>query len=254
MRNAATASQLWAKAAGVAPTGVPSPKNDQCVMCGATVSAGELAQSAQDKMNESFNNKVDCKHSGKSVCGCCDALWQNTWLQRNSKSYAVDGEGVFRLASGDDIASFVLKPPTHDYVAIFNTRQQGHLIWRTPVSAPSNWLMVRIDDALITIDRERVIKAAQAYRAGLEMLAAIGQPKAVLALFSPTLASVNAGKIIKKYAAMIEGQGDEGKEIIRTLRGLTMGDWWALTAVRHADTTKPETWPERRAIEDGESQ
>lgn len=253
MLNTPTASQLWAKASDVAPTGVPSPQNDQCVMCGASVSKGDLAQPAKEKMNESFNNKVDCKHPGGSVCGCCDALWQSTWLQRNSKSYAVDGEGVFKLASGDDIASFVLKPPSHNYVAIFNTRQQGHLIWRTPVSAPSNWLMVRIDDALITIDRERVIKAAQAYRAGMEMLATIGQPKAVLAIFTPNLASVNAGKIIEKYAAMIEGQGDEGKKIIRTLRCLTMGEWWALTAVRHADIKKPETWPERRAIEDGES-
>lgn len=247
-----TSSQLWMRAAGLKPIGEPSPHADTCVMCGAAIESGDLVMSTHAAMNESFNNKVDCKHPGGAVCGACNVLWDGAWLQKNSKSYAVDGQGVFRLASGDDIAAFVLRPPLAAYVAIFNTRQQGHLIWRTGVALPSNYLQVRLDDAILIIDRERVIRAARAYLRLMTRLAELGHPKAVLAVFSPSLASVNAGRLIPRYALMLEGQDDACAADVQTLRELTMGDWWALTAVRHVDVDDPATWPVPRAIDGGE--
>lgn len=243
-----SASQLWSAAAGLQPEGSPSEKNDTCVMCGGSVHQGDLIRPLASQMKEGFNNKIDCKTPGGAVCGHCAVLSVAPWTQAWSKAFAIEGVGVFWLVRGEDQASFVLNPPEADYVACINTKQQGHVIWRTPVARPSNWLQVRIDDQVILIDRRRAIEGAKALQRGYDILKAIGQPKATLALFGNQLASLSAGKIIEKYAAMIEGQGDEGAEVIATLRGLTLGDWWAVAALRNIDLNDRSSWPVRRPI------
>jgi len=243
-----SASQLWTAAAGLQPEGSPSDKDDTCVMCGGAIHHGDPVIPLASQMKESFNNKLDCKTPGGAVCGHCSVLSVAPWTQAWSKAYAVDGVGVFWLVRGEDQAAFVLNPPEADYVACINTKQQGHVIWRTPVARPSNWLQVRIDDQVILIDRKRAIAGARALQRGYDILKAIGQPKATLALFGNHLASLAAGKIVEKYAAMIEGQGDEGAEVIATLRSLTLGDWWAVAALRHVDMDNRASWPVRRSI------
>jgi CRISPR type IV-associated protein Csf1 len=217
-------------------------------MCGGATLQGEPVMPLSWQMTESFNNKLDCKTPGGVVCGHCAALSVAPWTQAWSKAYAIEGEGVFWLVRGEDQAAFVLGPPTADYVACINTKQQGHVIWRTPVARPSNWLQVRIDDQVVLIDRKRAIEGARALQAGYEILKAIGQPKATLALFGNQLASISAGVIVEKYAEMIEGQGANGAEVIAALRSLTLGEWWAVAALRHFDMDDPVSWPVRRPI------
>jgi len=243
-----SASKLWTNAAEIAPEGSPSDKDDTCVMCGGKIRQGDLVMPLSGQMKDSFNNKIDCKTPGDSVCGHCSVLSVAPWTQAWSKAYAIEGVGVFWLVRGEDQASFILNPPEADYVACINTKQQGHVIWRTPVARPSNWLQVRIDDQVIIFDRLRAIEGAKALQRGYEILKSIGQPKVTLALFGNQLASLSAGKIVEKYAAMIEGQNDEGAEVIATLRNLALGEWWAVAALRNFDLNNIASWPVRRPI------
>lgn len=248
-----TPSRLWAEAAHVSPLGDRATHDDTCVMCGAAIAPGEPRVRADAALlNESFNNKIDCKHPGESVCGYCMALWDKRWLQSCSKSYAVQGKGVFHLRTNQDIAAFVLTPPPAAYVAIFNTRQQAHMIWRTPVSLPSPWLKVRVDDELLTIDRERVMSAVKAWQYARVILKEVGFPKSSPAILSYDLTSLHVGKPTQRYWRAIEEHSDAGRAAMAVLEGLTVGDWWAVSALREIDMDDPHTWPAPRLIESEE--
>lgn len=248
-------SPLWASAAKVQPKGIAWPKNDSCVMCGAPIPAGHLAVAADRALfDDTFNNRTDCRHEGGAACGHCNALWDSKWMQKNSKSYAVQGQVVFSLSNNPDIAAFVLTPPESAYVAIFNTRQQAHMIWRTPVALPSPYLQVRADDDVMVIDRDRVMRGAVAWQKCMEILRAVGLPKSTPYPLKPAykMDSFMLGHPFARNVLAIENHSAEGARALRTLEELSMADWWALNALRDVDMTKPSTWPRRRTIEQAE--
>lgn len=246
-----TPSALWADAIKQDPIGSPwEGKQTTCLLCSADVSPGDLAQKADKKLiNDSFNNKLDCHQPGEAVCGHCLALWNPQWMQKSSKSYAVAGCGAFMLATNEDIASFVLKPPQSDYVAIFNTRQQAHMIWKTPVAAKSNdYLQVRIDDEIMLIDRQRVLHGVTAWQTTQAILKKLGKPKSSAYLLSYSLKSPVVGAPIKIYCDMIQGHSEEGRAALDILNSLTIADWWALSGTRGVDLDVPESWPKPRPV------
>lgn len=245
-----SSSALWNAAWGTEATGAQWTHDDtSCVMCGAEVKRGAAAVPADGKrFDKGFNFKLDVKFKGNAVCGDCMAVWQNFWMQKGSKSYAVLGEGVFWLGKNTDIAAFVLSPPNAAYVAIFNSRQQAQMIWRTPVALPSNILQVRIDDDLILVDRERVIRGVNAWQLACKILVAVGKPKGQPFLLSYNLASSATGLPHPTNADAVALHSPEGKKAVELLRTLTIGDWWALSACREIDLAAPGTWPERRRI------
>lgn len=245
-----SSSALWNAAWGTVATGAQWGHDDtSCVMCGASVKRGDVAVPADGKrFDKGFNFKLDVKFKGNAVCGDCLAVWQNFWMQKGSKSYAVLGEGVFWLSKNTDIAAFVLSAPKAAYVAIFNSRQQAQMVWRTPVALPSNVLQVRIDDDLVLVDRERVLRGVKAWQLACKILVAVGKPKGSPFLLSYNLASSATGLPHPTNAAAVALHSQEGKEAIELLRTLTMGDWWALSACREVDLDAPNTWPDRRRI------
>lgn len=246
-----TPSALWADAIKQAPVGSAwEGKPTTCLLCTADIAPGDPAQRVDKTLiNESFNNKLDCHQRGEAVCGHCLALWNPLWMQRASKSYAVAGVGAFMLATNEDIASFVLMPPQADYVAIFNTRQQAHMIWRTPVAAASDdYLQVRIDDEVMFIDRQRVLRGVAAWQTTQTILKKLGKPKSSAYLLSYSLKSPVVGAPIDLYYNMIHGQSDEGRAALATLNSLTIADWWALSAARGIDLAAPQGWPKPRAV------
>jgi CRISPR type IV-associated protein Csf1 len=246
----ASSSRLWNSAWGTDVQGPPWAHDDTtCVMCGAAVKRGDLGVPAgRKRFDQAFNFKLDVKFKGDAVCGDCVAVWQNFWMQKGSKSYAVMGEGVFWLSKNTDIAAFILSPPKAEYVAIFNSRQQAQMIWRTPVAMPSNLLQVRIDDDLMVIDRDRVMRGVRAWQTACSILVAVGQPKGAPFLLSYNLASSATGMRHPTNASAVEKHSQEGVAAVAVLSSLSMADWWALSACRELDLDKPESWPTRRRI------
>lgn len=246
-----TPSALWADAIRQVPVGNPwEGKQTTCLLCAADVFPGDLAQKADKKLiNDTFNNKLDCHQPGEAVCGHCLALWNPQWMQKSSKSYAVTGSGAFMLATNEDIASFVLMPPQADYVAIFNTRQQAHMIWKTPVAATSNdYLQVRIDDEIMLIDRQRVLRGVAAWQTTQAILKKLGKPKSSAYLLSYSLKSPLVGAPIKVYCDMVRNHSAEGGAALDALDSLSIADWWALSGTRGVDLAAPDSWPKPRPV------
>ncbi|MCZ8254446.1 MAG: hypothetical protein O9327_02040 [Polaromonas sp.] len=251
-----TPSSLWARAAGIDPVGpVWSGDQTQCVMCGAAVHAGNHATpTSADWFDPAFNFKLDCKHDGRAICGHCQALWSKQWMQTSSKSVAIAGQGVFNLMRAEDIARFIVEPPTSPYVAIWNTRQQAHMIWRTPVALPDErWIQIRLDDEILQIDRYRVLEAVGHWQTALRVLKACGKPKSQPFLYSYNMSSTMVGKPIGRHGQAIRSHSEEGRLAMEALESLAMADWWALCSLRDRSLGEltPATLgaPPRRRIE-----
>ena len=244
-----TASRLWVAAAGIVPgADLPawSGPRTACVMCGSPVLPGDRALAADSAAAASFNGKLDCKYPGQAVCDCCAAVWEPRWMAKfmDSKAVAIAGRGVFTLRSKDDVAAFVLQPIESPYVAIWNTRQQAHMIWRTPVSIPcERFREVRLDDEVLLIDRHRVMQAARSWTRAHDILESLGKPRISLFELVWDLGSTKAGQPRDRLVAAVQAHGDEGAAAVDALLQLPLADWWALLAIRDVPMDNPGAWP-----------
>lgn len=244
-------SHLWVQAAKLTPQGRTWDKADtHCLLCGSEVHTGDLAIPFTEKIDDAFNFKLDCHVKGDAICGHCLAIWETQWMQANSKSYAIQGEGIFYLRTKDDIAALLLDPPTAPYVAIFNIRQQCQMIWRTPVGLPSrDVLVIRLDDTLLSIDIKRVLAGVLAWQDAAAILKALGKPKASTHILSYDMNSTIMGKPIGSNYKIVKEHSDAGSQAMLALDALTVADWWALCACREVNLGQPSTWPQRRPCE-----
>lgn len=237
-----TASQLFRQAAGIQPKGNPLGEPATCAMCGAHLNAGDLAHKlADDTFSDSFNNKLDMHVPGTVLCGDCVALWSKEFLQSYSKSYASPA-GVFKLASNEDVQAFLLTPPVAPFAAIFNTRQQQHMIWRTPVCLNHVVLIVRVDDEVLQIRRQLALDGARAWQIVERCQKAIGS-RGMPAWINRDLEGCRMGAIRPDVIKAVSAYSEEGAAAIRVLQRLRMAEWWALCALRYIDQDAPETWP-----------
>jgi CRISPR type IV-associated protein Csf1 len=212
-------------------------------MCGARLDAGDPAVPVgQDTFGESFNNKLDVHEDGDVLCGDCAALWQKDFLMKYSKTFANES-GVFKLASNADIQAFILTPPEPPFVAIYNTRQQQHMIWRTPVCLSKDALIVRLDDEILHIERARVISAISAWQRTLAKMKEFGF-KGVPAYPDRTLSSRCTGSMCEDVSRRISDDSAAGARDIGVLKSLRMGEWWALCAINKVNMADPSTWPQ----------
>jgi len=237
-----TASQLFRHAAGINPQGSPAPRDCSCVMCGAKLKAGATVNPiAEDTFGESFNNKLDIHEAGDVLCGDCAALWQRDFLMKYSKTYATRN-GVYKLASNEDIQAFILTPPQPPFVAVYNTRQQQHMIWRTPVCLSTDVLIVRLDDEVLHIRRSLLFRAVGAWQRTLTRMKEPGF-KGQPAYPERTLSSRSTGSVREDVAERLSIHSDEGAQDIATLKALRVGEWWAMCAINKVNLDAPATWP-----------
>ena len=138
-----------------------------------------------------------------------------------SKSYATP-EGVFKLASNEDIQAFILKPPKPPFVAVYNTRQQQHMIWRTPLCLSDTVLTMRLDDEILHIDRAKVIRAVGAWQRTLARMKELGF-KGMPAYPERTLSSRATGSIREDVAERMTVDSETGAQDIATLKSLKPG-------------------------------
>ncbi|KLR58967.1 hypothetical protein OX89_04030 [Diaphorobacter sp. J5-51] len=211
-------------------------------MCAAQLKAGDPVNAiGKDTFGESFNNKLDIHEAGDVLCGDCAALWQRDFLMKYSKTYATPS-GVFKLASNEDIQAFILTPPRPPFVAVYNTRQQQHMIWRTPLCLSNEVLIVRLDDEILHIDRDKVLRAVSAWQRTLARMKELGF-KGLPAYPERTLSSRATGSIRDDVAERISGDSEAGARDIETLRSLRVGEWWAMCAINKVDLDSPASWP-----------
>lgn len=237
-----TSSQLFRRAAGIDPQGAPAPHDCTCAMCAAKLKAGATVNSiSKDTFGESFNNKLDIHEAGDVLCGDCAALWQRDFLMKYSKTYATES-GVYKLASNEDIQAFILTPPRPPFVAVYNTRQQQHMIWRTPLCLSVDVLIVRLDDEILHIDRAKVLRAVGAWQRTLARMKALGF-KGMPAYPERTLSSRATGSVREDVAERISADSATGEGDIATLKSLRVGEWWAMCAINKVDMDAPATWP-----------
>jgi CRISPR type IV-associated protein Csf1 len=250
MLSIETSSQIYRRAADIERVGFASGPAGKCALCTAVVAEGDLRTAiSDDNLGESFNNKLDMHEKGNCICGDCKALWRKEFLQNYSKSYASD-KGVFKLASNEDIQAFLLNPPSTAFVAIFNTRQQQHMIWRTPVCLSQDYLIVRVDDDILRINRSLALEGAKAWQLAIELMkemAMRGQPAKIdrgLGMQSMGLLRADVVKALALYAKEHpDGKGQACADALATLQSLRMGEWWALCALRSLNFEDPTTWP-----------
>lgn len=248
-----SSSQIYLAAAKLAPTGSDLVDTDtHCTMCATPILAGELANKVvRSTFGDTFNNKLDLRAiSGTHVCGACQTLWSKDWLQKYSKSYACP-EGVFKLASNDDQAAFLLNPPQAPFVAILSTRQQQHMIWRTPVSLSPELFFVRLDGDILQIRRKVLMEALAAWQHTVEVMATTvleGRKRPLKgppAWIDRQLESSGTGTLRDDVEALLLQVGDTWA--IERLNALSMGEWWALNIINRFDPQNPP--PRRNALE-----
>lgn len=252
MLTLTSSSAVYREAAGLAPVGDDLvTKATHCVMCAVVLEVGAKAYKlTKNTFDDNFNNKFDLRApTGTHICGDCDVLWSRDWMQKYSKSFACK-DGVFSLAKNDDLSALILNPPNPPFVAIFSTKQQQHMIWRTPVSYSRDYFFVQLDGDVLTIRRTVLLSALQAYRKAEEIMATVkpeGRKKVLkppAALFSRELASSQIGQLRTDVEALLRQTGND--VIVEELHALTIGEWWGLNALRFADLDNPPQW--RNAI------
>lgn len=243
-----SASSLFRTAARLDPIAHGTVEEDShCVMCGVPLPAGTAANALTKRtFTDAFNNLLDLRAlSGRYVCGDCQALWSKDWLQKYSKTFACS-EGVFKLASNDQIAAFLLRPPEPPFAAIFSNRQQQHMIWRTPVSLSQTFYTVRVDGDLLTIrqpnllDALRALRHAEAIMATTPLARTGRKLRPPAAIFSRELAHQAMGTVREDVADLLRQTGDSA--VIDLLEALSMGEWWALNVIRHYDPANPPAY------------
>lgn len=233
---------VYRRAAGIHPVGTPLEHSATCALCGGAVLAGEAAAPLKNTtFNEGFNNKLDVHTRGTVVCGDCEALWIPEFLQKYSRTYA-SAHGVFKLASNEDIQAFILRPPAPPSVAVFSTRKVQHMIWRTPVCLSAERLIVRVDDEVLHIDREKVLTGIRGWQYCEARMNALGM-KGGVAYMRQKLDARLIGSMRADVARAVAGESAEGAAAVASLQALRMGEWWALGACRGVDLDRPETWP-----------
>lgn len=235
-------STLYRRAAGIQPVGAPLARHATCALCGIALVAGDPAVPLKHTtFGEGFNNKLDVHTKGTVVCGDCEALWTMDFLQKYSKTYACD-TGVFKLASNEDIQAFILRPPASPFVAVYNTRKTQHMIWRTPVCLSGMHLVVRVDDDVLHIDRDKVLAGIRGWQYCEARMIALGM-KGGPAYTRLHLDARQVGSVRADVARAVAAENAEGARAVECLRALRMGEWWAVGACRSVDLDRPDTWP-----------
>jgi len=104
------------------------------------------------------------------ICGACSVATSTTtgFMNRFSRAVFTEHEAL-RMSSAEDVAWMLLhaEPP---FVAVFNTRSSGHVLWQAPVTYDHRFIGVVLGSTVLTIDRDKVLRAREA----LERLAVAG--------------------------------------------------------------------------------
>ncbi len=222
---------------GFKPIGIPAEKAGVCMMCGFPHTEGDLVVSSN--LSGSFTNWSDLANSGDIVCGHCAAVSQDPWTQAWMNSVVTES-GVYKFASNNDIAFWLLNPPKTPFIMMRGDQQKQHLVWRTPVNYSPDVYQVRFGEKMLSIRRKQLVSARDAALRLSARIADGSKKKSAKAFNTPFVKPVRdmdsliAGQLRAEIVTIGESEPAVAADI-QILNQCTPGEIWALTAVLYAD-------------------
>lgn len=222
------------------PIGLPSKTSGRCLMCGFEHQEGDLV--VDSNLSGSFTNWADlAAPSSNVVCGYCASASQDPWTQAWMHSVITE-QGVYKFASNNDIAYWLLNPPNTPFVMMKGDQQKQHLVWRTPVNYSREIYQVRIGEKMVTIRLKHLIAARESALALSDLLeaqASLTKKTKVKKFYSPFIKPVRemddfiAGMLKRDVEALAQ-ESEYASQHAKVLNQCTPGEIWALTAVLYA--------------------
>lgn len=249
-------SKFAMNACGFKPTGLPALTDGQCMMCGFHHEKGDLIVDAP--MSESFTNYSSlAAPSSAIICGYCatagNDVWTRAWMQS-----VITSDGAFTFSSNNDIAYWLLNPPSTPFIMIKGDQKKQHLLWRTPVNLSREIYQIRLGEKMITIRLKHLIAAKEASLSLSPLLVAYAD-RAKKSKSSKTLMPfIRPSREMKDYlggqlrydAYVLARENTEAAIYVDTINRCTPGEIWALTAVLYA---KPIAGPTKQVFKDAKS-
>lgn len=227
------------KAVGIEPvSSMTSPVDTHCVLCAAPLPKGSnCTHTDGTTFEKSFGDQpyVGARDSAY-VCSDCLPLWNPLYLQKYSKSL-VTPDGLFKMASNVEQASFLLNPPKDQpFMAFLSNTKQQHLIWRTPVNFSSERFTLRLGTQLITIRHGLLMQAVAAQKV---LLAAYREfeKEATKKKITATTVFILGDREMKSLGFLINPRvvlAAEAKQVtveLPIIETLSIGERWALSII-----------------------
>jgi|APLak6261703504_1056268.scaffolds.fasta_scaffold02539_3 CRISPR type IV-associated protein Csf1 len=232
---------------GFKPIGIPAEKAGVCMMCGFPHAEGELVVSSS--LSSTFTNWGDLANNSDIVCGYCAAVSQDPWTQAWMSSVITES-GVYKFASNNDIAFWLLNPPNAPFIMMRGDQKTQHLVWRTPVNYSPDVYQVRFGEKMLIIRRKQLILARDAaLRLSARIADGSSKKSAAKSFHTPFVKPVRdmdsliAGQLRPQIVAIGNDEPAVAADL-HIINQCTPGEIWALTAVLYAEPIAAPTLQE----------
>lgn len=181
------------------------------------------------------------------VCRWCHAVWSSEFTTRYLRT-VVCAAGVFRAASNDHLAYWLMNPPSGEWLFLQGDAKRQHVVWRTPVNTSRDIYRVQAGDTSLVIRRPRLLEATEAWGRLVEAINEANPKKKRKSPFlylSRERDAVGQGQLHPELVGIAAASPDVAADM-RLMNRLTSGERWALTAVIYAKAPAmpdPETVP-----------
>lgn len=239
MGRALTSSVVVVKALGMKPDGAAARVAAVCAMCGLQINVGDLqaplpyGQAFTDDLSLA-DRRSDC------VCGYCATLSTVDGL-RGAGFGVFSASGVMPFRKWGEIAHALLNPPSPPFVITYATANSQHMGWRAPVNESQEMFGVRVGMRDLSIRRQVLLAAGKAcellgnlpgVRPKVANSARKTLPNPFVSMSSdlkePTHGRFHPGLFLDEAR---KEWSDEHQAALELLRGLTLGESWALRFV-----------------------
>ena len=240
------ASELATKALNIEPTGSPYVgEATSCTMCGKPIHEGDIATGAS--FGQSFNDFSFLRGTGY-VCGHCRATTEQKVMRKLQRCVITEG-GCYSLNKDEHRAWFLLNPPEPPFAVVINQSSNFlaalHMHWKTPVTTDKRVIQVNLGGAVLQL-RHDIFLEAMGWCKDIAAAVNAARPKAkkkermhhpFKVLNRDPLASgcMNNGVLLED----VNGLGAEHRPAVEKLRGLKLGELWALATMMKGKGVTP---------------
>lgn len=246
-----TAPALVRRAAGLKPFSNTTATFDTfCSLCGVPISRGDPCSPREitsiDKGTFLDHPYMANRHGGQ-ICEDCPPLMGKDFLQKYANALVTE-DGLFKLSSNEEIASFLLSPPETPFVVTISNAKQQHVFWRAPLNLDGQLFRIQFGPSVYSVRHETLMHAASLQRKLLATYADIisaGKKKAQStyksAIIIPDRKMKGGGNygILQKIGEAA-GETGEFKQFESVIRAMYPGELWALATIGYSGLTEPK--------------
>lgn len=240
-------SEIGSRALGLRAEGLPAKNAGVCALCGVAIAVGDFCLPAKYGPGFVDAPTLAARHS-PYFCGWCPAMMTVEYL-RATKIAAFSLAGALPFSGWADVARVLMEPPEPPFILMRGTKNNQHMIWRTPVSYSRDYYYARVGLMDVSIRRPILAPALAAGRRLEEALMvhreATGQPiyngpGHVFASLNPDLEGAAEGhaKIRSDVANAPWAASGQSAYDLALLRSLSLGETWALRFIITSQKTE----------------